>query len=75
MIVGMMIAAVITGAFLGWVIALVIVSAQMSYTQQRMQRKVRYWQAQAALAHAQARAERLARKAVTQDYSPSDPHE
>ena len=66
----MMVAAVITGAFAGWVIALIIVSAQMSYTQQRMQRKVRYWQAQTALARAQARTERLARQAITQNYPP-----
>lgn len=75
MIVGMMAAAVVTGAFLGWVIALVIVSAQMSYTQQRMQRKVRYWQAQAALARRQARADRLAWQALARDYLPSDPNE
>jgi len=58
--------AAITGMAAGWVLALITASAAMSHSQQRMQQKVRYWQAEAALARAQAQAERLARKAITQ---------
>jgi len=60
----------ITGMAVGWVLALITASAAMSHSQQRMQRKVRYWQAEAALARAQVQAERLARKAITQKDAP-----
>jgi hypothetical protein len=73
LILGIVAAAVAAGAFLGWVVALIVVSAQMSLTQQRMQRTARYWQAQTALAREQARAERRARQAVTQEYQPEEP--
>jgi type II secretory pathway component PulJ len=62
--------AAITGMAVGWVLALTTASAAMSHSQQRMQQKVRYWQAEAALARAQAQAERLARKAITQEDAP-----
>jgi hypothetical protein len=64
------VAAAITGMAVGWVLALITASAAMSHSQQRMQQKVRYWQAEAALARAQAQAERLARKAITQGDAP-----
>jgi len=61
----------ITAMAAGWVLALFTASAAMSHSQQRMQHKVRYWQAEAALARAQAQAERRARQALTrQDAAP-----
>jgi hypothetical protein len=60
----------ITGAFAGWVLAMVTASAAMSHSQARMQRKVRYWQSEAALAR--ARAERLTRYAMTQEGPPPE---
>jgi hypothetical protein len=53
-------ASFITGAAVGWLLAMIAASAAMSFSQERMQRKVRYWQAETALARAQAKAERLA---------------
>jgi len=61
---------VITGAAFGWVLALITASAAMSHSQQQMQRRVRYWQAETALARAQAKAARLALKALTQEQPP-----
>jgi len=60
----------ITAMAAGWVLALITASAAMSHSQQRMQHKVRYWQAEAALARAQAQAERRARQALTQQDAP-----
>ena len=52
------VAGVIMGLFLGWCVTMVITLALVSHSQERMQRKVRYWQAQTA--RAQAEADRLA---------------
>jgi uncharacterized membrane protein YciS (DUF1049 family) len=46
------------GLFLGWLLTTTVALAAMSRSQQRMQRKVRWWQARAA--SAQMEAERLA---------------
>jgi hypothetical protein len=48
----------VVGLFFGWLLTTTIVLAAISRSQQRMQRKVLYWQAKAAHAHAEA--ERLA---------------
>jgi hypothetical protein len=69
----LVVASGITGVLAGWVVAMIIASAAMSYSQGRMQRKVRYWQAATALARAQAKAERLAREAISQDDLPPRP--
>ena len=39
------VAGVIMGLFLGWCVTMVITLALVSRSQERMQRKVRYWQA------------------------------
>jgi len=67
------VASVAIGIALGWVLALIVASAAMSHSQQRMQRKVRYWQAETTLARARAKAEYLARKAMTQEDPPPGP--
>ena len=70
MTAGVVVAAFLTGALAGWLLALILASATMSHSQERMQRKVRYWQAETALARAQARAERMAREALTREDFP-----
>jgi uncharacterized oligopeptide transporter (OPT) family protein len=52
------VAGVIMGLFLGWCVTMVITLAMVSRSQERMQQKVRYWQAETA--RAQAEADRLA---------------
>jgi hypothetical protein len=64
------VAGVIMGLFLGWCVTMVITLALVSRSQERMQRKVRYWQAETA--RAQAEADRLA-GAVTQRAMPPGP--
>ncbi len=59
-----------TGVVAGWLLAMIAASAAMSFSQERMQRKVRYWQAETALARAEAKAERLAREAITRGNPP-----
>ena len=51
------VAGVIIGLFLGWCMTMVITFAMISRSQERMQRKVSYWQAETA--RAQAEADRL----------------
>jgi len=72
MIVGVVVASLGTGICVGWVLAMFMASTAMSYSQERMQRKVRYWQAEAARAGTRARAERQARLALGEDDFPSD---
>jgi hypothetical protein len=48
------VAGVIMGLFLGWCVTMVITLALVSCSQERMQRKVRYWQAETARAQAEA---------------------
>jgi nucleotide-binding universal stress UspA family protein len=48
-----------TGLLIGWVLTAAYAVAAMSRSQERMQRKVRYWEAQTA--YANEKAERLAR--------------
>lgn len=64
------VAGVIMGLFLGWCVTMVITLALISRSQERMQRKVRYWQAETARAHAEA--DRLA-GAATQRAMPPEP--
>ena len=71
MIIGM-VAAFVTGICGGWVLALFMATTAMSHSQERMQRKVRYWQAEAARARTRARAERQARLALGEGDFPSD---
>jgi uncharacterized membrane protein len=47
------------GFAVGWVLTMVLNSAAMSHSQERMERRVRYWQAETA--QARDKAERLAR--------------
>jgi hypothetical protein len=61
MIAGIVMASVVTGVLVGWWTTMVISSAAISYSQQRMQRKVRYWQAETVRARIQAKAARLVR--------------
>jgi hypothetical protein len=48
----------VVGLFFGWLLTTIVVLAAMSRSQERMQRKVLFWQARAA--GAQMEAERLA---------------
>jgi hypothetical protein len=56
----------LSGTLGGWWLTMVVVTASISFSQERMERKVRYWQAETA--RAQAEAERA--RAVT---APSRP--
>jgi hypothetical protein len=49
-----MAAALGTGIFIGWLLTQIYATAAISRAQQRMQRKVRYWQAQTARAREEA---------------------
>ncbi len=62
---------VIMGLVLGWCITLVVTSASVAHSQERMQRKVRYWQAETARARAQA--DQLAREVAAREGLPSGP--
>ena len=66
-------ASVTVGAFTGWLLAMIMASAVMSYSQQRMQRKLRHWQAETARARAYAEAERLEREGLTKGGPPPSP--
>jgi hypothetical protein len=55
-----MAAGFVTGLFLGCVLAATYAAAAMSGSQERMQRKVRYWQSETARAHQEVK--RLARE-------------
>jgi hypothetical protein len=44
----------VVGLFFGWLLTTTVVLAAMSRSQQRMQRKVLYWQARAAGARSEA---------------------
>jgi uncharacterized membrane protein YciS (DUF1049 family) len=57
------IAALVAGLVTGWLIRSVFVMAEISRSQERMQRKVRYWQGEAA--HARSVADQLARELAT----------
>jgi hypothetical protein len=52
-------AALVVGLLIGWVLTVAYAVAAISRSQERMQRKVRYWQAETARARMEA--ERLAR--------------
>ena len=50
-------AGIVIGLLVGWLLLTIFALAAISRAQERMQRKVRYWQAQTA--HARSEAERL----------------
>jgi hypothetical protein len=58
-------AALFTGLFVGCVLMAFYADAAISRAQERMQRKVRYWQAETARARRDA--ERLARRLATRE--------
>jgi uncharacterized membrane protein YciS (DUF1049 family) len=61
-----------TGFIVAWLLREIFVKAQISWSQERMQRKVRYWQAEAI--HARATAEQLMRLlAVSTEREPEPP--
>jgi uncharacterized membrane protein YciS (DUF1049 family) len=62
-------AAFIVGLFIGWLLTAVFAVAAISRSQERMQRKVRYWQAETAGARVEA--ERLARLMEAHDVRPT----
>jgi hypothetical protein len=62
------VAAIATGLLVGWWLTLTVAAAAMSRSQSRMQRKVRYWQAEARRAKAQA--EQLSRATLEQLVAP-----
>lgn len=63
-------ASLVTGLLMGWLLRATLVMAQISRAQERMQRKVRYWQSEAA--YARQAAERLARHLVAGTVLPGD---
>jgi hypothetical protein len=62
-------AALLTGMFLGWVLMLTYAAAAISRAQERMQRKVRYWQSETVCARAEA--SRLARQMAARNRWPT----
>lgn len=66
-----MAAALATGLFLGCVLTAAIAAAMISRAQERMQRKVLYWQLEAARAREDA--EQLDRRLPTRDPWPEPP--
>ena len=44
----------LSGTLGGWWLTMVVVTASISFSQERMERKVRYWQAETARARAEA---------------------
>jgi uncharacterized membrane protein YciS (DUF1049 family) len=62
----------VTGFIAGWLLRTVFVMTQISWSQERMQRKVRYWQGEAI--HARAIAQQLSRQlAATTGRQPEPP--
>jgi hypothetical protein len=62
----------VTGLIVGWLLRVIVVMAQISWSQERMQRKVRYWQGEAI--HARVIAEQLTRQlAASRGREPEPP--
>lgn len=61
------IASVITGLIVGWWLTMVVATAAMSRSQEHMEKRVRYWQAQEARARA---ADNAGREPSMPDYWP-----
>ena len=59
------------GTLGGWWVTMVVVTASISVSQERMERKVRYWQAETA--RAEAEAERLARVVIASSHKTGRP--
>ena len=66
----MAVASITMGLVLGWWITAVIAAAVISHSQERAQRKVRYWQAETA--RARAIADQFAREAAARERLPSE---
>lgn len=62
-------AGIVIGLFVGWLLLTIFALAAISRAQERMQRKVRYWQAQTA--HARSDAERLTEFLEAQGLQPN----
>jgi hypothetical protein len=60
------VACFVTGLITGWLLRTVVVMAEISRSQERMQDKVRYWQSEAI--HARHLAKRLARQLTALGY-------
>ena len=60
-----------TGFIVAWLLRAGYVTAQISWTQQQMERKVRYWQGEAI--HARAVAEHLLRQLEAMTGRPAEP--
>lgn len=61
----------VIGLFLGWLLTTTYAVAAISRSQERMHRKVRYWQAEAARCREES--ERLARLLAARDAWPKPP--
>lgn len=68
MIAVIVMASIVTGVIVGWLLTMIIATAVISRSQERMQRKVRHWQAETA--RARAWADRLSQQAAAQGDSP-----
>jgi hypothetical protein len=64
------VACLVSGLVMGWLTRSVLVTAQISHAQERMQRKVRYWQSETV--RARATAERLARRLAAGELPPDE---
>jgi hypothetical protein len=62
---------IVLGLFIGWCVTMVVTLALISRSQERMQRKVRYWQAETARARAEA--DRLASAGAPRRKLPPEP--
>lgn len=71
MIAVIALACLLLGFFAGWFTSAIFMTAQISRSEERMQRKVRYWQGEAA--QARAVAQQLARRlAASEGLPPED---
>lgn len=66
-------ACLVTGIVTGWWLRMVIVTAEVSRSQERQQRKIRYWQSEAA--HARRVARHLARQLAARADPPPEADE
>jgi uncharacterized membrane protein YciS (DUF1049 family) len=61
----------VTGFIAAWLLRTIFIMARISWSQERMQRKVRYWQGEAI--HARAVAEQLIRQLAVSTGRESEP--
>jgi hypothetical protein len=67
------IAFLVTGLIAGWLLRTAVLMSEVSRFQERMQKKVRYWQSEAI--HARHQAERLASQLNALGYPPRDAYD